>query len=193
MNAPKLDLRLLGLTTAICAPAMFIETLRHVRNGPEDVLSHVLYGLFSFGWLCALLGLRQLRAAGAGKFGRGLVTVAVVTGTLAIGQTFMDLLHVPRSQPLYMVTDLAWPVTMLLTFIISIAALFARTLPAWGRAVLLFCSMSLPVGAGLAALHVQLPFDTFGPHTAIGWALWGVMLVVLGQRRAVERPSVLAA
>lgn len=181
---PVFDLRLLGFAALVCAPAMFVETLRHARNGPEDGLSHLLYGLFSFGWLCALLGLRQLRAAGDGRFGRVLLTVAPITAILAIGQSVMDQFGVPSTNPFYLVTDLAWPFTMLLTFVISVAALFARRLPAWGRAVMLYASFSLPATILLGVLKVQLPFDTFGPHTATGWALWGLMLIVLGRRPA---------
>ncbi len=193
MNTTRFDLRLLGLIALIGAPAMFIETLRHVRNGPEDTLTYFLYGAFSFGWLCALLGLRQLEATGTGKWGRGLLTFAVVTATLAIGQTFMDLLHVPTGNPLYVVTDLAWPITMLLTFVISVTTLFARRLPVWGRLVLLYASFSLPLTIVFSVLHLQLPFDTFGPHTATGWGLWGILLMVLGQRGRAASPSALTA
>lgn len=142
-------LRTLGLITLLTAPAMSLEAARHgfqkVANEHTDPLGALLYGLFSLGWLCGVLGLRHLRATGTGWAGRWLLNLLSVTVTLAILQTPMDLLRVPTGHPLYVVTDIAWPLSMLLTLLVGIAALFARQLCGWTRFVPLFMGAFIPI------------------------------------------------
>ncbi|BDP43971.1 hypothetical protein DAETH_39400 (plasmid) [Deinococcus aetherius] len=176
-------LRVLGLAALLGSPAMLIEVYRHglqrVANEDTDPLGALLYGLFSVGWLCAMIGLRHLHAAGYGKVGRALMNVVVVTVTLAIGQSVMDLLRVPTSHPLYMVTDLAWPLSMVLTFAVSVAALFARVLPLWGRLVLVFCGISLPINILVMVLTGDMIGGaSFAWHTFLGWAGLGLVLLL---------------
>lgn len=114
-----------------------------------------------------MVGLRRLRATGQGLAGRILITIPLFTITLAIGQSLMDILMVPTSSPLYMVTDLVWPLSMILTFIVSIAVLLARQIPGWHRPVPLLCDISLPLSIGLMLLSGQeLPGWVFGLHMA---------------------------
>ncbi len=185
-------LRLLGIITLICAPALHLEAARHgfqrVANENTDVVGAILYGLFSVGWLAGMVGLRQLSATGRGVVGRAVVTLPIATIGLALGQTLMDLLHVPTGNPLYAITDLAWPLSMVLTFVVGVAALLARTLPLWGRLVLAFCGLSLPVTIVLGVLHVELPGDLFGWHTTLGWALWGLLLIASSARDRAAQP-----
>lgn len=58
--------------------------------------------------------------------------------TLAILQSAMDLLRVPTGNALYMVTDLAGPLSMVLTLVVGVAAIFSRQLSGWRRVVPLF-------------------------------------------------------
>lgn len=176
----RIDLRLLGLVTLVGAPAMFVEAARHgfqkVPNEDTDLVGALLYGLFSVGWLCAMLGLRRLRAAGRGKAGLALMNVVVVTVTLAVLQSLMDALKVPTTHPLYVVTDLAWPLSMLLTLVVGVAAIFARTLPGWQRFAPFFVGVSVPVALVFMALGVEVPLHLLDLHTVVGWALLGFVL-----------------
>lgn len=187
MNAQTL--RLLGLVTLLTAPAMTIEAARHgfqqVPNEQTDPLGALLYGLFSLGWLCGVLGLRHLHATGRGKAGRGLLHLLAVTVTLAILQTVMDLFKVPTANPLYMVTDLAWPLSMLLTLIVGVAAVFARQLRGWTRFVPLFMGAFIPVMVLQGALGVEVPF-LFEAHTILAWGLLGLTLITAAPRTEAQ-------
>lgn len=140
----------------ITAPAMLVEVARNsfqkVANADTDPTGAILYGLFSVGWLAAMWGLRRLRATGDSRFGRAIVTLPLITITLAIGQTFMDLFNVSTESPFYLMTDLAWPLSMVLTFVVSVTILFAPVLKGWHRFVPLFCGVSLPVAMVLMVL-----------------------------------------
>ncbi|MBB6096738.1 hypothetical protein HNR42_000150 [Deinobacterium chartae] len=168
----------LGIIALVCSPAMLIEGLRHnlkpVPNELTDPTGALLYAAFSIGWLCSMIGLRRLRAAGDGQAGRYLLDLTLASITLAILQTPMDLLKLPTSHPLYLVTDLAWPASMLLTFVVSVAALFARALPGWTRFVPMLCGISVPLTLLLTLLlGRELPGLLMLLHTAVAWALLG--------------------
>lgn len=183
MNAQTL--RTLGLVTLLTAPAMTVEAARHgfqkVANENTDPLGALLYGLFSVGWLCGVLGLRSLHATGTGKVGRWLLNVLCVTVTLAILQTGMDLLKVPTGNPLYMITDLAWPLSMLLTLVVGVAAVLARQLTGWTRFVPLFMGAFIPIMVIQGALGLNVPY-LFDAHTILAWGLLGVTLITAAPR-----------
>ena len=186
------SLRVLGLAALLGSPAMLIEVYRHglekVSNENTDPVGAVLYAAFSIGWLCAMVGLRELRAAGRGKAASLLMNVILVTVTLACLQSVMDLLKVPTTHPLYLVTDIAWPLSMVLTFVVSVAALFARVLPVWGRGVLVFCGISLPINILAMVLSGEmLGGAAFAWHTFLGWA--GLGLVLLLARPEPAQPT----
>lgn len=196
MNAPTISTHTLGLIAMVGAPAMLLEAARHgfqkTMNEDTDVLGALLYAAFSVGWLCAMIGLRRLRATGRGPVGRVIATLPVVTISLAVMQSLMDILRVSTANPLYVVTDLAWPLSMLLTFVVSVAALFARELPGLARLVPLLCGISLPLTIVVMGVTGQdLPMWVFGWHTAVGWALLGFIL--LGARPNPARRVALSA
>lgn len=193
MNASTL--RTLGLVTLLTAPAMTIEAARHgfqkVANENTDPIGALLYGLFSVGWLCGVLGLRWLRATGTGQAGRWLLNVLSVTVTLAILQSAMDLLRVPTGNALYMVTDLAWPLSMVLTLVVGVAAIFSRQLSGWRRFVPLFMGAFLPLMVIQQALGAEVPY-LFDAHTILAWGLLGVTLITADRprlRQANAAPS----
>lgn len=177
--------RALGLVTMLGAPAILAEAARHgfqtMPNEQTDALGAVLYALFSVGWLAAVVALRSLGAAGRGRWGRALGVLPIVTVSLAIGQSAMDLLRVPVTNPLYVVTDLAWPLSMVLTFALSVVALFQRHLTAGLRLAPLACGISLPVAIVMIVLTgSELPQWLFAWHTALGWFALGLAIFTSG-------------
>ncbi len=188
-----MNVRTLGFITMLCAPAMLIDALRHhmqrTPNGADDVLGNLLYTVFAIGWFCAMLGLRQLGATGRGRLGRAVILLPLITIPLAALQGPLDIAHFDMKSPIYMVTDLAWPLSMLLTFVVSVAVLFARQLPLLHRFAPLFCGVSLPVGlAYMAFARIEdLPLAEFAWHTAVGWLLLGLILVLARPARTPAR------
>lgn len=178
----RLSHRALGLFALLTAPAMTVEAARHgferVANEQTDPTGALLYGLFALGWLASLLGLWQLRATGD-RWGRLLLALTLVTVTLAVLQSPMDLLPTSTGHPLYLVTDLAWPLSMLLTLFVGVAVAVMGRLKGWKRFVPLYCGISVPLALGLMALGVdvfaRLPY-AFEVHTVTGWALLGYVV-----------------
>ena len=195
LRAPSLGspvlLRTLGILGMVTAPAMLVEAMRHgfqtVPNAQTDVIGATLYGLFAIGWFASILGLRALEATGRNVFGRVVIHLPLVTIPLAFGQTITDILKVDQASALYMVTDLAWPLSMLLTFIVSVTVLFAPMLRGWQRFVPLYCGISLPLSIALMVIvGSDLPDWVFALHTATGWALLGAVVFLDAPRREVR-------
>ncbi|MFC4453918.1 hypothetical protein [Deinococcus sonorensis] len=192
-----MNVRTLGYITMLCAPTLLIDAYRHgmarTLNGENDLTGNLLTMAFAVGWWCAMLALRQLSATGRGLLGRIVVTAPLITIAFAVLQEILDIAHVNMQSPLYVVSDLAWPLSMLLTFVVSVAVLVARVLPLPHRLAPLFCGISLPVGMVymIMARLEDMPIAEFGWHTAIGWFLLGLALVASPQRE--ERQVTLAA
>ncbi|MDP9765690.1 hypothetical protein [Deinococcus enclensis] len=188
-----MNVRTLGLFTMLFAPAMLIDGYRHgmqrTLNGENDLTGDLLTLSFAVGWWCAVLGLKRLQATGTGRLGRIIVTVPLVTIAFAVLQEILDMLQFNMQHPLYVMSDLAWPLSMLLTFVVSVAVLFARVLPMPHRLAPLVCGISLPVGIGymVFARLEDMPLAEFGWHTAIGWFLLGLALVTADSRQGRAR------
>jgi hypothetical protein len=185
----KFPLRLLGIITIICAPMMTIEAARHgfqsVPNEQTDVIGALLYALFSIGWLAGMVGLWQLRATGKSLFGRIILAAPLGTIPLAILQSLVDILKVNTSNPFYMVTDIAWPFSMLLTFFVGVAVVVAKGLPGWKRFVPLYTGIGVPLALISMALGFGMPMWYFDFHTITGWVLLGY--VVFSEANQVAR------
>ena len=110
-----MNVRTLGLITMLCAPALLIDALRHgmrrTLNGENDLTGNLLTMAFAVGWWCAMLGLKRLHATGRGRLGRTIVTLPLVTIAFAVLQEGLDILHVDMQHPLYIASDLAWPLS----------------------------------------------------------------------------------
>ena len=123
-----------------------------------------------------MVGLRRLRATGRSRFGQVVATLPLLTLPLAVMQSVFDLSGLDSSSPLYLVSDLAWPLSMLLT-LVGVTVLFAGVLKGWEQFVPLFCGRGLPVALVLGALFGDAAlFWSFPLHTALGWALLGYVV-----------------
>lgn len=173
-----MNLRLLGFVAMLCAPAiLIIGILNGFQRTENPQVDPYLYLIFAVGWFCGMVGLRQLHATGNSIFGRVVAILPLVTLPLAMMQSVFDLTSFDTSSPLYMVSDVAWPLSMLLTLIVGVTALFAGTLKGWRRFVPFFCGLGLPMAILLSLVFgdqgTQLSFPI---HTALGWFLIGLVV-----------------
>lgn len=85
-------------------------------------------------------------------------------------QSVFDLASLDTTRPLYPVSDLAWPLSMLLTLIVGVTAFFAGQPWGWRRVVPLFCGLGLPVAIILGIVFGEAVMQlSFPIHTALGW------------------------
>lgn len=174
-----MNLRRLGIVTMLCAPAILVEALlngfQRVEGTQANPFGPYLYLLFALGWFCGMLGLQQMRAAGKSTLSKIIVTLPLVTLPLAMLQSVLDLVSFNDTSVIYMVTDLAWPLSMLLTLIVGVNVLFTGTLKGWQRFVPFFCGLALPTSMVLGLIFGETAMAmSFPLHTALGWLLLGL-------------------
>ncbi len=178
--------RTLGTIAIICAPAMLVEAL--IPGGVDNpIIVGTASMVFMGGAFASLLGLWRVAATGTSWWGRGVLGLQLLLVSLAfLFGLFEATALVPDSNPLFTITDMAWPLSMLTMNLVSITAAVAGRLPGWRRFALLPCGLALPITIGLgAALGEGMQGDLIGViFFAMLAVFWGVMGFVVRQSEA---------
>ena len=174
--------RILGTVAMICAPALLIEGL--LLQGQENALiTGIASMIFMAGWICSNTGMRHMRAAGTGKWGRAVLQIQIVGLVLAFMFGFFEATGLlGRDSIIFNITDAAWPLSMLWMLVVGIAVIRAHRLSGWRRFVPLLCPFWLLIAIGGSTVFG----DTAGGFLGFGYAaiLWVVLgYVVRGERR----------
>jgi hypothetical protein len=171
--------RVLGTIAMICAPALLIEGL--LRQGQENaVITGIASMVFMAGWICSNTGMRRMRAAGTGTWGRAVLLIQLVGLIMAFFFGFFEATGLlGRDSIVFNITDAAWPLSMLWMIVVGISVIRANRLSGWQRFVPLLCPFWLP----LAVLGL-------GGYIGLGYAmvLWGLLGYIV--RDASPGPTV---
>jgi hypothetical protein len=179
----------LGTIAMICAPALLIEGLL-VQGGENAPITGIASMVFMAGWICSNTGMRRMRAAGTGTWGRAVLLIQLILLVLAfLFGLFEATGLLGRESVIFNITDAAWPLSMLWMLVVGIAVIRARQLPGWQRFVPLLCPFWL-----LIAIFGSMAFGDkagglagFG-YAAILWALLGY-IVFDGRERVGATPE----
>jgi len=170
-----MNARLLGILGMVGAPMLLVEGILFNFQQHETTQLVGLLGLiYTGGWLCSLIGLYRLNAAGHRAAGKAVLIVQMALVALAI---MWAIIHVSAASPnkdnfAYQVTDLGWPLSHVFMIVVGIAALIARVLPGWQRFTPLLCGLALPaaivgsIAAGDTASNIIFP-----AYTAVAFML----------------------
>jgi hypothetical protein len=167
--------RALGLIGMITSPFLFLSfAVNGFSEGDSNQLGAMLGLVFTIGWFCNILGLQALGAVGRRLPARILVGIELVGVTLAAVFQVYEFAAPGSTSILYTITDIAWPLSMLLLLITGIVTIFARVFEGWLRFTPLIAALWLP----LAMIEMPLFGPTLGQaiagfHTVLGWALIG--------------------
>lgn len=176
-----MNLRQLSIVAMVCAPAMLLEVL--IPGGKENNLIVGMASLiFMIGSLCSQIALWRLGASGRGIWGRiaqgmqiVLVTLAALFGVFEATALFGD------DNPLFIITDIAWPISMLWMLILGITIAVRGGLTGWRRFIVAICGLALPssiilsvvTGSDMTSTLIGIFF--FG-LLAICWFLLGLAI-----------------
>lgn len=173
--------RVLGTIAMICAPAMLVEGLIPGGNDMPIVVG-IASMIFMAGAFASLLGLWRVGATGTSWWGRGVLVLQLTLVSLAFCFGFLEATGLTSEENLlFVITDIAWPISMLTMNLVGITAAVVGRLPGWQRFALLPCGMAFPATMMLAIISGS---DTqsawvgmvFFGMLAVFWALMGFVV-----------------
>jgi len=179
--------RVLGTIAMVCAPALLIEGLL-VQAQENAVITGIASMVFMAGWICSNTGMRHMRAAGTGKWGRAVLLIQLVGLVLAFMFGFFEATSLlGRESIIFNITDAAWPLSMLWMLVVGITVILAKRLPGWKRFVPVLCPFWLVLAiAGSAVFGDAGGFLGLG-FAAVLWILLGYVVLTAGSESG--RPS----
>lgn len=170
--------RLLGTLGMLGSPFLLLS-LAATGFQPDGInrLSSFLGLVFALGWFSNVLGLWTLGAAGRRLPGKIILGLELVGVTLAFLCQVYEIVAPGADGPLYRITDVAWPLSMLTLIVVGIAVLVARVLRGWARFVPLACGLWLPLSIAMSmTVGVTAGQIIGGIHVALGWLLLGYVV-----------------
>jgi hypothetical protein len=137
--------RTLGTLAMICAPAMLVEAL--VPGGSElPIVVGTASMVFMAGSLCSQIGLWRVAATGTHWWGRAVLGIQIALVSLAfLFGLFEATSLVGEENLLFIITDMAWPISMLFMLVVGITAAVVGRLAGWRRFVPLLCGLAFPL------------------------------------------------
>ncbi|WP_420150489.1 hypothetical protein [Spirosoma sp.] len=183
--------KLLGTLALIGAPFLCINTYIHVPDPDAHVyVTDSLSGFFDLlyisGWLCSILALRRIGAAGHDRFGRIILQVSIVSLVLANIWNVYEIILPNHNTTLYYVLDCFWPLSNVIMLGVGIAVIRAKKLAGWKRYVPLLCGLWLPITALLSFTLPTIAFTVSNIYTAIAWTLLAVVVLTSRENRHVS-------
>lgn len=169
--------RVLGTIAMFCAPALLVDEL--LRLGVENALiTGIASMVFMAGWICSNIGMQRMRATGTGSWGRTVLLVQLVGLVLAFIFGFIEATGLlDENNIVFIVTDAAWPLSMLWMLVVGISTLVAKRILGWQRFVPLLCPFWLPIAIiGGQTLGEKGALIGVG-YTAVLWGLLGYMVL----------------
>ena len=182
--------QLLGTLGIVGAPLLFIENALFGFGAQESAGPFALLGmLYMLGWLCSIVGLWRLSATGAGIIGKAILAIMMVGLALAaVNNLILATSPAPdRESLLFIVTDLAWPLSHLYMLVVGIAVAVARRLAGWRRWMPLLCGLAFPFTLIAQTLLGLMGLNLAAEYYAI---IPAALLLLLGYavRSAGEQP-----
>jgi hypothetical protein len=183
--------RTLGTIAMICAPAMLGEAL--IPNGNDiPFVVGTASMVFMAGSFCSQIGLWRAAATGHNWWGRTVLAIQLVLVALAFAFGFFEATGLLGDENIvFMVTDMAWPLSMIWMLAVGITAAVVGRLLGWQRFVPLLCGLAFPLSiilgliAGLDMQSNVMGLVFFGMLAVF----WGLLGFVVRQSGAVAVPS----
>ena len=180
-----LNTRLLGTLGMLGSSMLLIEGIYSgfKQHGTDQFIA-VTGTIYMLAWLASIYGMSLTNATGNGKGGKA---VLVIQGLSLLTAALWSAHHLvlPNSDPnhpLYIATDLSWPLSHVFMIVVGVATLRAKNWTGWARFTPLLCGLALPAAilSSIALGEVALGI-VFGLWTTTAFALLGYAVRNNGQ------------
>jgi hypothetical protein len=186
--------RTLGTIAMICSPALFIEgVLTFNQETPDPVIVGIASFFFMAGWICTNLAMQQMQSAGTGNGGRWILRVQLVGLVLAMLFGLIEATALlPDDNPIFIATDMAWPLSMVFMIVVGIAVIRAKRWSGWQRFAPILCAAWLPIAIliGLGASS-NPAMETVSGLVGFGWTavFWFLLALVVRSNATLATPE----
>ncbi|MDO1448130.1 hypothetical protein Q0590_17785 [Rhodocytophaga aerolata] len=175
--------RILGLLAIVGAPFLLIDYCIHGQNGGGEQFEHTsLSGIFSIiyisAWMCSMVGLKNMYAAGDTKNNNLWILIPIVTLSMANIWNVWETIQPGANTLLYHLLDAFWPISNIVMFFFGIRVIWVKKLQGWKRFVPLLVGLWLPLSIVLslvAGLTVSSMLIS-GLYSAFAWAILGYVV-----------------
>ena len=172
--------KLLGILALTGAPWLFIGTYveQQMPHLSDSWFTGVWGIIFISGWMCAVIALKRLRATGDTTFGQILLTVLLISLSIANISNVIQII-VEKNKPSYfMFFDLFWPLSNIIMLIVGIMVIIAKRLKGWKRYVPLATGMWFPLAMLTTLIDNGIVSFLFGGlYSAIAWVLLAIVII----------------
>jgi hypothetical protein len=171
--------RALGLAGILCSPFLAIQL--NIYGIFENYRATSMAGVFSLiymtGWLCSIIGLYRLNAAGNRRVGKIILIIQLIFLTLGDIWNMYSIIHPSSSATLYWVLDMFWPISNIFMFATGLTIILAKRLQGWKRFITLFVGLWFPMTVVLSPMlwgRGNTTLIIVSLYSIIGWALLGL-------------------
>ena len=175
--------RTLALMAIAGSPFLAIDFIVHGYQQPYQPSS--LTGVFSFlymtGWMCSILALYRLKAAGDGVIGKSILMIQLVMLTLGELWNVYAMFQPNATTTLFKTLDLFWPISNGFMLVTGLVIIRAKKLHGWKPYIPFAAGLWLPLSFGLIQAYSggnTLIMLISGAYSAITWLLLGISVYV---------------
>ena len=175
--------KLLGIIAMGGAPFLFIDFIIHGQNGGGEQFEHTsLSGIFSIiyisAWMCSMIGLKNIHAAGNTKSGKIWMSIPLITLSMANIWNIWETIQPGANTMLYHMLDAFWPISNSFMFLYGIRVLWVKELQNWRRFVPLMVGLWLPISILLNLSFGLNPTSMIisGVYSALSWTILGYVV-----------------
>lgn len=170
-----MNLRFLGVACMFGAPFLALSLWFQPASNGAGISSWVSDGfgiLYLLGWMCGVLGLREIGAMGNSRPKRVLYGVQLTTLALAVLSNFVE--DIAPQSSFYKALDLSWPLSQLIFLVIALGVARYGKLAGWKRFAPLLCGLWFPSAMmWMAFLDKEASLIPAMIHATLAWFLLG--------------------
>ncbi len=173
-------LRILGVIGMLGAPGLLVEECirRACSIGDfEATTATSVAGLvYVIGWMASTIGLRRMRATGAGYVALAVFVIQMAGLFLAGAQQVIELSGSSgvRSSTFYRICDSAWPLSHLFMIVVGGMVIAGSRIKGPSRFAALACGLTLPLSIALRALNHTASIFSMGLFTTLCFTASGL-------------------
>jgi len=180
INQMKPSNKMLGLCGMVAAPFLTFQLL---AGQAADAYNTSLGGFFDLvymvGWMCSIVGLMRLQAAGFRKNSQLLFYIQLAFLCVANVWNIWVIIDPTNNSTFFYILDLFWPLSNVFMLVIGIVIAVKGVLKGWRRYVVLIVGLWLPAALGFSFLLGREHAYAYYPgaaYSVFAWALLGWMI-----------------